>query len=130
MQENLYHAQQSTIKYHFSFRILSDRNMKMGCHAIFFLRRLILDITHSFQGISGDSPENLRKLPVYKKNLSPEKLDKNASILRCKRMETIIHFGKNSMAQPSFIIKKNDRLENRLRKVNYESSLVAKILKN
>ena len=47
----------------------------MGCHAIFFLQRLnlvprgyiILDRTHSFYGISGDSPENLGELLVYEK---------------------------------------------------------------
>ena len=34
--------------------------------------------------------------------LSPRKLDENAGILHCERMETIIHFRKNMMAQPSF----------------------------
>ena len=56
MQENLYQFQQSTVKYRFSFRTLSDRNMKTGCHAIFFLRGLnlvpwgyiILDKDHVF----------------------------------------------------------------------------------
>ena len=37
-----------------------------------------------------------------KKTLSPRKLGEKAGILRCKRMETIIHFRKNMMAQPSF----------------------------
>ena len=49
--------------------------MKMGCHAIFLLQRLnvlpvgyiILDRTHSFHEISGDSPENLQKLLDYEK---------------------------------------------------------------
>ena len=79
MQKNLYQVQQSTVKYRFSFRTLSDRNMKMGCHAIFFLQKLnlipsvyvILDKTHSFHGISGDSPENLRNLSVYEKFYHP-----------------------------------------------------------
>ena len=74
MQKNLYQTQQSTVKYRFSFRTLSDQNMKMGgYHAIFFLERLnlvprdyiILDRIHSFHGILGDSPENLRKLSFY-----------------------------------------------------------------
>ena len=47
--------QQSTVKYRFSFRTLLDRNMKIGCHAIFFLHRvnlvprgyIILDRTHT-----------------------------------------------------------------------------------
>ena len=33
--------------------------------------------------------------------LSPSKLDEKPGILRCERIETIIHFRKN-MAQPSF----------------------------
>ena len=64
--------------------MLSDQNMKTGCHAIFFLQRLnlilkgyiILDRTHDFHGISG--------------NLSSRKLDKKASILCCECMETIV----------------------------------------
>ena len=79
MQKNLYQVQQSTVKYRFSFQTLSDQNMKMGCHVIFFLQRLnlvprgyiILDRTHSFHGISGDSPENLQKLLVYEKFYHP-----------------------------------------------------------
>ena len=79
MQKNLYQTQQSTVKYRFSFRTLSDQNMKMDCHAIFFLqilnlvprRYIILDRTHSFHGILGDSPENLRKLSVYEKFYDP-----------------------------------------------------------
>ena len=79
MQKNLYQIQQSTVKYRFSFQTLSNQNMKMGCRAIFFLQRLnlvprgfiILDSTHSFHGILGDSPENLRKLSVYKKCYHP-----------------------------------------------------------
>ena len=53
--------------------------MKMGCHAIFSLQRLnfvprgyiILDGKHSFHEISGDSPENLQKLPLYEKIYHP-----------------------------------------------------------
>ena len=106
MQKNLYQVLQSTVKYRFSFRTLSDRNMKMGCHAIFFLQRLNLvprgyinlDRTNSFHGISGEITEtfSLRKI------LSPRKLDEKVRILRCERMETIIHFRKNMMAQPPF----------------------------
>ena len=33
---------------------------------------IILDGTHSFHGISGDSPDNLQKLSVYEKNYHPE----------------------------------------------------------
>ena len=79
MQKNLYQVQQLTVKYHFYFWTLSDRNMKMGCHVIFFLQILnlvprvytILDKTHSFHGVSGNSPENLRKLSVYEKFYDP-----------------------------------------------------------
>ena len=75
MQKNFYQVQQSAVRYRFSIRTLSDRNVKMDCHVIFFLERLnlvprdyiILDTTHSFHGISGDSPENLPKLSVYEK---------------------------------------------------------------
>ena len=75
MQKNLYQVQQSAVKYHFSIQTLSDQNMKMGCHVIFFLERLnlvprgyiILDRAHSFHGISGDLPENMPKLSVYEK---------------------------------------------------------------
>ena len=81
----------------------------MGCHMIFFLQRLnlvprahiILNRTHSFHEISGDSPENLQKLLIYKV-LSPKKLDEKAHILHCEHMETIIHFRKNMMAQTPF----------------------------
>ena len=82
MQKNLsqFQLQQSTVKYGFSFRTLSDRNMKMGCHAIFFLQILnlvprgfiILERTQSFHAISGDLPENLWKFSVYKKIYHPE----------------------------------------------------------
>ena len=111
MQKILYQVQQLTVKYRFSFRILSDRNMKMGSHAIFFLQRpnlvpkgyIILDRTHSFHRISGDLAENLRKVSVYEKCYHPaRKLDEKAGILRCERMETIIRFRWNMMAQPSF----------------------------
>ena len=69
-KKNLYQVQHSTVKYRFSFRTLSDRNMKMDCHAIYFVQILnlvsrgyiSLDRTHSFHEILGDSPENLRKL--------------------------------------------------------------------
>ena len=91
--------QKSIVKYHFSFRILLNRNMKMVCQEISFLQRLnlvprgyiILDRTHSFHGIfwwfARKSAEtfNLRKI------LSPMKLDEKAGILRCKRIKTIIH---------------------------------------
>ena len=78
-KKNFYQVQQSIVKYRFSFRTLSDRNMKMGCHAIFFLQRLnlvprgniILDRTQSFHGISGDSSENLRKLSLHEKFYHP-----------------------------------------------------------
>ena len=83
-------VQQSAVKYHVSFRTLSDRNMKIGCHAIFFLQRtnlvprgyIILHRTHSFHGIS--------------------KIEKKAGTLRFERTETIMHFRRNMMAQPSF----------------------------
>ena len=87
-QKNLYQFQQSTLKYHFSFRILSDRNMKMDCHAIFFMQRLnlvprgyvILDrSTHGFRKLSGDSPENRQELS------SPRKLDKNFITRKIRR---------------------------------------------
>ena len=110
MQKNFYQVQQSTVKYRFSFWTLSNRNMKMGCQAIFFLQRLNLvprgyinlDRTHSFHGILGDLPENLWKLSIYEKCFSTMKLDEKAGILRCERMETIIHFRNNMTAQPSF----------------------------
>ena len=36
-----------------------------------------------------------------RKTLSPNKLDKKAGILYCEHMETVMHFGKNMMAQVS-----------------------------
>ena len=79
MQRNFYqvNSQQSNIAS--LFRTLPDRNMEMGCHAIFFLERLnlvprgniILDRTHIFHGILSDSPENQRKLSVYEKFYHP-----------------------------------------------------------
>ena len=73
MQKNLYQIQYSAAKHRFTFRTLSDRNMKTGCHAVFFFQRLnlfpkgyvILDRTHSFQGILADLPKNLLELLVY-----------------------------------------------------------------
>ena len=41
-----------------------------------------------------------------RKILSLRKLDEKVSILCCERMETIIQFGKNMMAQPSFYCQK------------------------
>ena len=84
--------------------------MKMECHAIFLLQRLnlvprdyiILDRTYSFHGIWVNSLENLRKLSVYKKILSPIKLDEKAGILRCGQVEAIIRFRKNMMTERSF----------------------------
>ena len=67
--KNLYQVEQSTVKYCFSFQTLSDRNMKMSCHAICFLQRLNL-VPRSYI-IFGDSPENLRKLSVYEKSYHP-----------------------------------------------------------
>ena len=43
------------------------------------------------------------------KSLSPTKVDKKAGILRCERMETIVHFRKSMMAHHYFIIQKNKR---------------------
>ena len=63
---------------------------------------IILDITHSFHGISRDLPENLRKLSVYEKFYHPGNLTKKPTFYSVKRMETIIHFGKNVMDQSSF----------------------------
>ena len=68
---------------------------------------IILDSAHIFHGILGDSPENLRKLSVHEKFLSPKKLDQKAGIFRCERMETIIYFRKNMMAQPSIYYQKD-----------------------
>ena len=61
--------------------------------------------------------------------VSSRKLGEKTSILHCECMETVvleriwwfIHY---------FIIKKNIRLDTRLRKPNYESSLLAIIEKN
>ena len=106
----------------------------MGCYEIFFLQRfnfvprgcIVLDRTHCFHGILDDLPENL----ILRKILSPGRLSKKAGIFLCEHMKTITHFRKNMMVQPSFMIKKNIRLGTRLRRPNYESSLVANILQN
>ena len=82
----------------------------MGYHAIFFLQRLnliprgyiILTRTNSFHGISDDLPNNLEKVSLCEKILSPRKLHEKAGILCFESMETIIHFRKKMMAQPSF----------------------------
>ena len=70
MQKKTLSGSTVTVRYRYFFRTLLDRNMKRRCHAIFFLQRLdpvsrgyiTLDRTHNFHRISGDSPENLRKL--------------------------------------------------------------------
>ena len=105
--KNLYQVQQSTVKYRFSFRTLFDRTMKAGCYAIFFCG--------NFQ---------------FTKNLITQEIRQKRRILRCERMETIIYFRKNVILNHHFIIKKNKRQDARLRKPNYESSLVANILPN
>ena len=99
MQKNLYQVQQSAGKYRFSFRRLSDQNIKIGCHAIFYLQRLnvlpkgyiIFDRADSFH-------ENLRKLSVYEK--SPRKLDKKPAFYAVKAWKplSIIHFRKNMIS--------------------------------
>ena len=82
--------------------------MKTGCHAIFFLHRInlvprgyiILDgntVSTKFRAIRPKIGGNFQ----FTKILSPRILDENARILRCERMETIIHFRKNMMTQPS-----------------------------
>ena len=38
----------------------------------------------------------------FKKNFITQKIDEKADILLCERIETIIHFRKNMMAQSSF----------------------------
>ena len=41
-----------------------------------------------------------------RENLPLRKLDEKAGILRCERMETIVHFRENMVTQPSFYYKK------------------------
>ena len=61
--------------------------MEMGCHAIFFLQRvnfvprsyIILDRTHNFHGLLGDSPENQQK-PSFKENSIPQQIRRKAGI--------------------------------------------------
>ena len=62
-----------------------------------------------------------------RKNFSPKKLDKKVVFYAVK---TIIYFRKNMMFNHHFIIKMNKRLDARMRKPNYESSLVDNILPN
>ena len=88
---------------------------------------IILDKTHSFHGILGDSLKFVETFSL-RKILSPRRLDDKAGILRCERMETIIHFRKNMMAQTSFYYYKNERVGTRLRKPNNEKSLFTIIL--
>ena len=45
---------------------------------------IILDITHSFHGISRDLPENLRKLSVYEKFYHPGNLTKKPAFYSVK----------------------------------------------
>ena len=73
MQKNLYQVQQLTVKYHFSFWTLSDQNMKTGCHAIIFLKRLNI-IPRGYIILD-------RTLKNYEKILSPRKLDKKAGFM-------------------------------------------------
>ena len=136
MQKNLYQVQQLTVKYCFSFRILLDRNMKMGCHAIFFLQRLnlvrksyiILYRTHSFHGISGDLPENQRKLSVYETFYHPGNSTKKPAFYAVNACKPLSISERIWWLNHHFIIKKNKSLDTRLRKPNYGSSLGASIL--
>ena len=110
MQKNFYQVQQSAVKYRFSIRTLSDRNVKIDCHVIFFLERLNLvprglyhfryntQFPRDFGRFTRKSAETF----ILRKILSPRKLDEKAGILRRERMEIIIHFRKNMMAQSSF----------------------------
>ena len=131
MQKNLSQVQQSTVK----DRLL-DWDMKMGCHATFFLQRLhlfprgyiILGGTHSFHAISGDSPENLRKLSVYGKFHHPGNWTKKPAFYAVNAWKPLSILEKIWWLDHHFIIKKNKNLYTRLRKPNYESSLVANIL--
>ena len=65
--KNLYQVRQSTVKYCFSFGTLSDRNMNVGCYAIFFCG--------NFQ---------------FTKNFIAQEIRQKSRILRYERMETII----------------------------------------
>ena len=116
--------------------LLLDRNIKMGCHAIFFLQGLnlvpkgyiILDRTHSFHIISGSSPKNMQKLSVYEKFYhSGNQVKKLAfyAVNAWKPLSILERIWLNH-----HFIKKNERLDTRLRKPNYGSSLVANILQN
>ena len=133
MQKSLYQVQQSTVKYRFSFRTLSDRNMKMGCHAIFFLQRLnlvprgfiILDRTHSFHGIFGQFARESAETFSLRKILSPRKKPVFYAMNAWKPLSILERIW---WLNHHFIIKKNKRLDTRLRKPNYESSLVANII--
>ena len=110
MQKKLLSGSTVNGQYCFSFQALLDQNIRMDCHAIFFLHRfnlvlkdyIVLDKTHSFHRISGDLPKNLQTLSVCKKILSPRKLGEKTEILCCEHIKTMIHFRKNVMAQPSF----------------------------
>ena len=134
MQKNLSLVQKSTVRYHFSFWILSDWNMKMGCYATFFSQRInlflkgyiILERTHSFHGIKDGSPENLQKL--HEKFYHSENQTKIPAFYTGNTSKPLAILERIWWINHQFIIKKNKMLDARLRKPNYESSLFANIL--
>ena len=105
MQKNLYQVQQSTVKYCFSFRSLLDRNMKMGCMLSSAMRSA--------------KTSSLRKI------LSPRKLEPTFYAVKAWKPISILE--RTSWLNHHFIIKKNKRLDTRLRKPDSESSLVTNI---
>ena len=93
MQKYFYQVQQSTVKYRFSFRTLSDRNMKMGFYAVLFLQtEAPSQGLHHFQQNTQFSRNFGRFARIFVKTfslwkiLSLGKLGQKATFLRCECM--------------------------------------------
>ena len=74
MQKNLsqFQLQQSTVKYGFSFRILSDRNTKMGCH-VHLSKHITFNIARPSKLMSGTNVRSIKRVSVSPSSICANK---------------------------------------------------------
>ena len=74
MQKNLsqFQLQQSTVKYGFSFRTLSDRNTKMGCH-VHLSKHITFNIARPSKLMSGTNVRSIKRVSVSPSSICANK---------------------------------------------------------
>ena len=133
-------CKKSSIKFNSQLSLLfsniTESKYENGMPCDIFLKRLnlilrsyiILDKTHSFHRILGDSPENMKKLSVYQKFYHPVNQTKKLAFYTVKLWKPLSILEKTRSLNHYFFIEKNKRPDTGLSKPNYESSLVANVL--